>query len=50
MTELGGVGTSNSVYSPNVHGSIGTALSSLEARVASLGDPTTTVPDGQPES
>jgi long-chain acyl-CoA synthetase len=48
MTELGGVGTANSMYAPNVHGSIGPALLGLEARVGSLEDPSVTVPDGQP--
>jgi long-chain acyl-CoA synthetase len=48
MTELGGAGTSNCVYAPNVHGSIGFALPGLEARVASLGDAGVTVPDGEP--
>jgi long-chain acyl-CoA synthetase len=48
MTELGGAGTSNCVYAPNVHGSIGFALPGLEARVASLDDASITVPDGEP--
>jgi long-chain acyl-CoA synthetase len=48
MTEIGGAGTSNCIYSPNVHGSIGLALPGLEARVAALGDPAVTVPDGEP--
>jgi long-chain acyl-CoA synthetase len=48
MTELGGAGTSNCSYMPNVHGSIGFALPGLEARVAALGDPGVTVPDGEP--
>jgi long-chain acyl-CoA synthetase len=48
MTELGGAGTSNCSYMPNVHGSIGFALPGLEARVAALEDPSVTVPDGEP--
>jgi long-chain acyl-CoA synthetase len=48
MTELGGAGTSNCSYMPNVHGSIGFALPGLEARVAALDDPGVTVPDGEP--
>ncbi len=48
MTELGGVGTSNCSYLPNVHGSIGFALPGLEARVGSLDDPSVTMPDGEP--
>jgi long-chain acyl-CoA synthetase len=48
MTELGGAGTSNCVYAPNVHGSIGFALPGLEARVGALDDPSVTVPDGEP--
>jgi len=46
MTELGGAGTSNCAYMPNVHGSIGFALPGLEARVAAIGDASVTVPDG----
>jgi long-chain acyl-CoA synthetase len=48
MTELGGAGTSNCVYAPNVHGSIGFALPGLEARVGALDDARVTVPDGEP--
>jgi long-chain acyl-CoA synthetase len=48
MTELGGAGTSNCSYMPNVHGSIGFALPSVEARVAALEDPGVTMPDGEP--
>src|SRR6266581_2845403 len=48
MTELGGAGTANPVYMPNVHGSIGFALPGTEARVAALGDASITVPDGEP--
>jgi long-chain acyl-CoA synthetase len=48
MTELGGAGTSNCSYMPNVHGSIGFALPGLEARVAALEDASMTVPDGEP--
>lgn len=48
MTELGGAGTSNSTYAPNVHGSIGVALPGLEARVAALDDASVTLPDGEP--
>ena len=48
MTELGGAGTSNCVYAPNVHGSIGFALPGLEARIGALGDASVTVPDGEP--
>lgn len=47
MTELGGAGTSNSTYAPNIHGSIGLALPGLEARVASLENAAATVPDGE---
>lgn len=47
MTELGGAGTANGTYTPNVHGSIGLALPGLEARIGSLDDPGTTVPDGE---
>jgi long-chain acyl-CoA synthetase len=48
MTELGGAGTSNCAYMPNVHGSIGFALPGTEARVAAIGDPAVTVADGEP--
>src|SRR6266581_850368 len=48
MTELGGAGTANVSYMPNVHGSIGFALPGTEARVAALGDASITVPDGEP--
>jgi long-chain acyl-CoA synthetase len=48
MTELGGAGTSNCSYMPNVHGSIGFALPGVEARVAALDDAKITVPDGEP--
>jgi long-chain acyl-CoA synthetase len=48
MTELGGAGTSNCSYMPNVHGSIGFALPGAEARIAALDDPKVTVPDGEP--
>src|SRR5580700_2584854 len=48
MTELGGAGTSNCSYMPNVHGSIGFALPGLEARIAALDDSTLTLPDGEP--
>jgi long-chain acyl-CoA synthetase len=48
MTELGGAGTSNCSYMPNVHGSIGFALPAAEARVAALDDASVTVPDGEP--
>ena len=48
MTELGGAGTSNCSYMPNVHGSIGFALPGAEARIAALDDPAVTVPDGEP--
>jgi long-chain acyl-CoA synthetase len=48
MTELGGAGTSNCSYMPNVHGSIGFALPGAEARVAALDDATITVADGEP--
>jgi long-chain acyl-CoA synthetase len=48
MTELGGAGTSNCVYAPNVHGSIGFALPGLEARIGALDDASVSVPDGEP--
>jgi long-chain acyl-CoA synthetase len=48
MTELGGAGTSNCAYLPNVHGSIGFALPGTEARVAAIDDPGVTVADGEP--
>jgi long-chain acyl-CoA synthetase len=48
MTELGGAGTSNCSYMPNVHGSIGFALPGVEARVAALEDAKVTVADGEP--
>jgi long-chain acyl-CoA synthetase len=48
MTELGGAGTSNCSYMPNVHGSIGFALPGAEARIAALEDPSVTMPDGEP--
>jgi long-chain acyl-CoA synthetase len=48
MTELGGAGTSNCSYMPNVHGSIGFALPGAEARVAALDDAAVTVADGEP--
>lgn len=47
-TELGGAGTSNCSYMPNVHGSIGFALPGAEARIAALEDPGVTMPDGEP--
>jgi len=48
MTELAGAGTSNCSYMPNVLGSIGFPLPGTELRVAALGDPGMTVPDGEP--
>jgi long-chain acyl-CoA synthetase len=48
MTELGGAGTSNCSYMPNVLGSIGFALPGLEARIAALDDASVTLPDGEP--
>jgi long-chain acyl-CoA synthetase len=48
MTELGGAGTSNCSYMPNVHGSIGFALPGAEARVAALEDSSITVGNGEP--
>src|SRR6516162_5079178 len=48
MTELGGAGTSNCSYMPNVHGSIGFALPGVEARIAALGDASVTVTHGEP--
>src|ERR1700749_2624039 len=48
MTELGGVGTSNCSYMPNVHGSIGFALPGAAARIAALTAASVTVPDGEP--
>jgi long-chain acyl-CoA synthetase len=48
MTELGGAGTSNCAYMPNVHGSIGLALPGLEARIAAFDDASVTMPDGEP--
>jgi long-chain acyl-CoA synthetase len=48
MTELGGAGTSNCSYMPNVLGSIGFALPGLEARIAALDDASVTMPDGEP--
>ena len=48
MTELGGAGTSNCSYMPNVHGSIGFELPGLEARIAALGDASVTVAYGEP--
>jgi len=48
MTELAGAGTSNCAYMPNAHGSIGFALPGAELRVAALGNPDVTVPDGEP--
>lgn len=48
MTELGGAGTCNSTYAPNVHGSIGVALPGLEARISALDDATLTQPLGEP--
>jgi long-chain acyl-CoA synthetase len=48
MTELAGVGTSNCTYMPNVHGSIGFALPSANARIAAIDDPGVTLPDGEP--
>jgi len=48
MTELAGLGTSNCTYMPNIHGSIGFALPSTEARIAAIDDPGITLPDGEP--
>jgi len=48
MTELAGVGTSNCIYMPNVHGSIGFPLPGTEARIAAIDDPAVTLPDGEP--
>ena len=48
MTELGGAGTCNSTYAPNVHGSIGVSLPGSEARIAALDDPSVTMTDGEP--
>jgi len=47
MTELGGAGTSNCSYMPNVLGSIGFALPGMEARIAALDDVSVTLPDGE---
>ncbi len=47
MTELGGAGTSNSTYAPNVHGSIGVALPGCEARIDALDGTNVPVPDGE---
>ncbi len=48
MTELGGAGTANCSYMPNVHGSIGLVLPGAEARIAGLDDASVTVADGEP--
>lgn len=39
MTEIAGLGLTHSMYAPNVHGSIGVAIPSVEAQVADLRDP-----------
>ncbi|RKE36448.1 long-chain acyl-CoA synthetase [Paraburkholderia sp. BL23I1N1] len=38
MTELGGLGTTQTLYGPKKHGSIGTALPHLQARIANSDD------------
>lgn len=48
MTEVSGLGTTHSLYAPNVHGSIGVALPGTEVRVARLDDAARDVPPGTP--
>ncbi|CAN5298305.1 long-chain fatty acid--CoA ligase [soil metagenome] len=47
MTELGGLGTTHSVYGPAKLGSIGVVLPFMEARIASAEEPSETLPDGE---
>ncbi len=48
MTELAGLGTTHTLYAPNVHGSIGVALPGVEVRVGSFDDAGVTMPPGEP--
>src|SRR5262249_27402093 len=48
MTEISGLGTTHSLYAPNVHGSIGVALPGIEVRVAAFDDAAVTMPPGEP--
>ncbi|WP_321895844.1 AMP-binding protein [Paraburkholderia heleia] len=47
MTELGGLGTTHSLYGPRKHGSIGIPLPFLSARIASLKIPSGIAPAGE---
>jgi long-chain acyl-CoA synthetase len=47
MTELGGLGTTHSVYGPSRPGSIGVALPHLEARIAAPDEPGRVLPFGE---
>jgi long-chain acyl-CoA synthetase len=47
MTELGGLGTTHSLYGPSRLGSIGVALPHLEARIAALDEPGRVLPFGE---
>lgn len=47
MTELGGLGTTHSLYGPRRQGSIGVPLPHLEARIVSVEDPSSVVSVGE---
>lgn len=47
MTELGGLGTTHSLYGPRKHGSIGVPLTFLRARIGSLEHPSMELPTGE---
>ncbi len=44
MTELAGIGTTNTALGPNRHGSIGVPIPYVSCRIADLADPTRTLP------
>ncbi len=47
MTELAGLGTTHPLYGPNKHGSIGTTIPYVDARVADVDDASRTLPCGE---
>lgn len=48
MTEISGLGSTHPAYSPNVHGSIGVSLPSVDLRVCRLDEPTVEAAVGEP--
>lgn len=47
MTEIGGLGTTHSLYGPRRHGSIGIPLPFIQARIRSLEHPSADMPTGE---